>query len=89
MWWCCGKRDLNAPGCQYQKHSTKTEEQREEKEKEDDNTHKQVKCMCCKEYGHSADQCPRDPNYRSGFNVLEEDGRVENKKDAKKLNSDA
>jgi ribosomal protein S27AE len=23
MWWCCGKRDLNAPGCKYQKHTNK------------------------------------------------------------------
>lgn len=23
MWWCCGKRDVNAPGCKLQKHTTK------------------------------------------------------------------
>ena len=23
MWWCCGKRDVNATGCKLQKHTQK------------------------------------------------------------------
>lgn len=25
MWWCCGKRDYEAPGCKYRKHAWKSE----------------------------------------------------------------
>mmetsp|Transcript_11619 Transcript_11619/g.17612 ORF Transcript_11619/g.17612 Transcript_11619/m.17612 type:complete len:81 (-) Transcript_11619:556-798(-) len=45
--------------------------------------------MCCKEFGHTAEECPKDPNYRSAFNIIEEDDRIENMQDSKKLNQDA
>lgn len=88
MWWCCGKTDYNAPGCKVQKHST-----RDDKGNEGEASPgqlKQVKCLCCKEYGHQSEECPKDPNYRSNFDVQEEDARlVNNMKEKKKLNSDS
>jgi len=45
--------------------------------------------MCCKEFGHISEECPKDPNYRSTFNIIEEDDRIENRVDTKKLNADA
>jgi hypothetical protein len=27
MWWCCGKRGLDQPGCKYSKHETKNDEE--------------------------------------------------------------
>lgn len=88
MWWCCGGRGLNAPGCKYQKHTTK-EDHGSKGDMDDGNIHRQIKCMCCKEFGHMAGECPRDPNYRSQFNIVDEDVRVEHKKDAKKLHQDS
>lgn len=26
MWWCCGKRDRDAPGCKFQKHEAKEDD---------------------------------------------------------------
>lgn len=41
--------------------------------------------MCCKEVcGHREDECPKDPNIRNGFAVLDEDKRIEHKIDTKK-----
>jgi hypothetical protein len=48
-----------------------------------------MKCMCCKEFGHPAEECPRDPNFRSAFNILDEEERVEHKVDGKRVNQDA
>ena len=47
--------------------------------------------MCCKEYGHDAQQCHRDPNFRNqfDFDIEDEDERLENLTDIKKLNSDS
>ena len=47
--------------------------------------------MCCKEYGHDAQQCHKDPNFRNHFDfeIEDEDERLENLTDQKKLNSDA
>lgn len=30
MWWCCGKKDPNAPGCKTAKHESKEEDDDEE-----------------------------------------------------------
>lgn len=30
MWWCCGKKELTAPGCKTQKHESKEEDDDEE-----------------------------------------------------------
>ena len=51
----------------------------------------QIKCMCCKEYGHDAQNCHKDPNIRNPllFEPEEEEERLENLTDTKRLNSDA
>jgi hypothetical protein len=33
--------------------------------------------MCCKDYGHLAENCPKDPNLRTGLDDDEEMDRVE------------
>ena len=30
MWWCCGKRGQNTPGCKFSKHEVKNEEDEDE-----------------------------------------------------------
>ena len=87
MWWCCGKRDINAPGCLFQKHTT-----REDNNLDEDGNNagqRQIKCMCCKDYGHYAEECPKDPNIRQAYDAEDEDLRLENKQDNKKFLADA
>ena len=33
MWWCCGKRGKNQPGCKFSKHESKEDDD----EEDDDN----------------------------------------------------
>jgi len=66
MWWCCGKSSKDALGCKFAKHASKDDED----EDEDGiinakDLAKLVRCMCCKELGHSIEVCPRDPNYKT------------------------
>ena len=30
MWWCCGKKTKEAPGCKFGKHINKDDEEQEE-----------------------------------------------------------
>lgn len=56
IWWCCGKDSKDQPGCKYSKHESKEEE--EELEDDDGRLEKPIKnirCLCCKELGHSID----------------------------------
>lgn len=49
-----------------------------------------TKCMCCKEYGsHTENECYKDPNPRTGFDIFKEDDRINERKNDKKLFSDA
>jgi hypothetical protein len=32
MWWCCGKKGKDAPGCKYSKHESKDDEDDERKQ---------------------------------------------------------
>lgn len=49
-----------------------------------------MKCLCCKEYGHQPEECPKDPNFRSNFDINEESVRlINNMREKKKLNSDS
>ena len=89
MWWCCGKRDINAPGCKFQKHNTREDNNQEDG---DNNTGlRQIKCMCCKEYGHLAENCKKDPNLRTGAqDEQQEVDRIEAvKNEDKKFQSDS
>lgn len=50
----------------------------------------QKKCICCKEQGHSAEECPKDPNFRSAFDLSDEEERLKQGiADSKKLLSDS
>ena len=57
-------------GCKYGKHETKDDEDDEELDNEHDGdakkSNKYVRCLCCKEIGHTIDECPRDPNIKTG-----------------------
>jgi hypothetical protein len=35
-----------------------------------------VRCMCCKEKGHEAEGCPRDPNIRRVSEMKGEEDRI-------------
>lgn len=72
IYFCCGKVGREAPGCRFAKHESKEddeeldeEERRKEKEREQRIKNQNVCCYCCKETGHTASECTRDPNHRS------------------------
>lgn len=89
MWWCCGKTWKDAPGCKFSKHETKDDEEDEkDKEEEEKVKFKNIKCYCCKENGHTAANCNRDPNIRSYCDTQAEITRIDKYKDFKKLNTD-
>ena len=76
MWWCCGKRDINAPGCKRQKHSTREDKKEDGDDELLGDRMRQLKCTCCKDIGHLAEECPKDPNLRQAFDPEEEEDRV-------------
>ena len=81
MWWCCGKTGKDALGCKITKHFTKEEEDEDPEKVEDDEEQKKLKklyvrCNCCKEKGHDAEQCPRDPNIKTAGDLSEEEERL-------------
>ena len=88
MWWCCGKPSKDAPGCKFSKHVCKEDEDEDiEQSEETDQAlkNKYVRCYCCKEKGHRAQECPRDPNYRTSNDPNEEDMRVVKSKEFRKV----
>jgi hypothetical protein len=50
---------------------------------------KRMKCFCCKENGHTANDCQRDPNIRTNLEAIDEMARIDKFKEYKKLNSDS
>lgn len=45
-----------------------------------------ARCLCCKEIGHRIENCPRDPNLRTGERDTDLDfERIKNIKDFRKL----
>jgi len=88
MWWCCGKTKKNAPGCKYAKHIYKKDDD-DDDEIEENGQQKRLKCYICKEKGHKAEDCERDPNFRTNKDIDQEVERLENCKVKKLLNSDA
>ena len=90
IWWCCGKSNKDQPGCKYSKHESKEEDEEEsiEDESAPQRTITNVRCLCCKELGHSMEQCPRDPNLRSQVDLKEDYARIQKIKDYRKLNAD-
>ena len=91
MWWCCGKQGKESLGCKFSKHESKEDDEDdadgEEKLKEEQRL-KYVRCLCCKEVGHKIEDCPRDPNMKTNKEIDEEDDRINQIKDFRKLFSD-
>ena len=84
MWWCCGKTSKDAQGCVFKKHESKEDEDDFDdiKDRENDKFKlKRQKCQCCKDIGHSAKNCPRDPNFRTKHDIDDEEKRVVGLKD--------
>lgn len=96
MWWCCGKTTKDAPGCKFSKHLSKEDEDEdveqqdgEENEGEMAAKRKNARCYCCKEKGHRATECPRDPNIKTQADANEENLRIIKAKVFRKLLSDS
>ena len=90
MWWCCGKTNKDANGCKFSKHQPRTD-------KDDDCMQNpmatQVKrCKCCREIGHTIENCTKDPNLRTTIGnpdlVFDEFDRVETMRERKRFHSD-
>ena len=91
MWWCCGKPGKDQPGCKFSKHESKDDDEDDIQDDQDEGNKKQMKyvrCNCCKEVGHSIDQCPRDPNLRTAVNYTLDFDRIARIKDFRKLYAD-
>lgn len=70
MWWCCGKRGKDQPGCRFSKHESKDDEIEDDDQNKyanNDRMLKNVRCVCCKEIGHRIEHCPRDPNFKTNI----------------------
>mmetsp|Transcript_73701 Transcript_73701/g.168966 ORF Transcript_73701/g.168966 Transcript_73701/m.168966 type:complete len:606 (-) Transcript_73701:195-2012(-) len=74
MWWCCGRLGREARGCKFSKHESKDDdddedlddqEATERTEQEKRSKLQNVRCFSCKEIGHKAKECPKDPNPRT------------------------
>ena len=76
VWWCCGKQGKEAVGCRVGQHVSKEEEE-EGTEQQDRDKETLLMCASCREYGHRAPQCPKDPNYRSRYDIAEESLRLD------------
>ena len=91
MWWCCGKRGKDQPGCKFAKHESKDDEDEDEdagKFKTKGKHLKYMRCNCCKELGHIIDNCPRDPNIRTHEDPYTEIERTQKIEDFRKLFAD-
>ena len=87
MWWCCGKADPNTPGCKYSQHESKEDEEDDDEGKKfKELAHaKNQKCLCCKELGHTIQDCHRDPNIKTREDQQEDLQRIMQIKDYRKL----
>jgi hypothetical protein len=79
MYWCCGKTNKDSAGCRLGPHETKDEDEENEIDKFDKDGKRNlanVKCICCKEVGHSIEDCIRDPNIKRKLNAEKEVERI-------------
>ena len=88
IWWCCGKSGSDQPGCKYNKHESKDDDDAEQDEEFVEQKNIKIRCYCCKELGHTIDNCPRDPNIRSKVDTEKDFERIQKIKDYRKLNAD-
>lgn len=71
MWWCCGRKNKDDPGCKFSKHASRDEDADELENKDDFATaqlkkkKESVRCHCCKKVGHSGFNCTLDPNLKT------------------------
>lgn len=88
MYWCCGRKGKEAVGCFSSKHMAKNEDEDEEldREKDEKNKYANAKCSSCKEIGHKAHECPKDPNIQGG-DPSEDIKRIDEIKKRKKVNA--
>ncbi|CAD7955892.1 unnamed protein product [Amoebophrya sp. A120] len=84
MWWCCGKLGKDAIGCKFSKHESKDEDddldeqdRAEREERENKTRNAKIKCYSCKETGHIAKNCPKDPNLRTLYDPVPDLNRIE------------
>ena len=77
VWWCCGRQGKEASGCRINKHESKEEDEADEVAQKETAATSMQRCSSCKDYGHQAVQCPKDPNYRSRFDLIEEAVRLD------------
>ena len=79
MWWCCGKFGKDQLGCKYSSHESKDDDEDEDDEGNQDADQKNgkyIRCICCKEIGHSIDDCTRDPNIKTNAKADQEFMRI-------------
>lgn len=89
MWWCCGKRTKDAPGCKFSKHENKDDfEDANQNKEENEKMLKFMRCSCCKELGHVIEKCPRDPNFRTLASGDLEQKRINQISEFRKLHAD-
>lgn len=89
MWWCCGKGFKTALGCKQGPHESKEDEEEGAAiYGMDVQKLSNVMCRCCKEIGHTMEQCPRDPNIKTNQDPEEDIDRIMRIKDFRKLFSD-
>ena len=93
MWWCCGKIGKEQPGCKYSAHESKDDEDddemNDEQEGDKSQSKKYVRCTCCKEVGHTINDCMRDPNIKTHAKADQEFDRIQKMKDFRKLYADS
>ena len=92
MWWCCGKPGKDQPGCKFSQHESKDDDDEEmeaDQENDKDKSKKYMRCLCCKELGHSVEECTRDPNIKTNAKADEEFERIQKMKDYRKLFADS
>lgn len=89
IYWCCGKKGKEATGCQSSKHIAKEEEEEGvEQEKDDDKSkYANMKCSSCKEIGHRAHECPKDPNIQGKNDPGDDIKRIDEIRNKKKANA--
>ena len=76
MWWCWGKSNKDAPGCRYGKHESREDELDDQEMENPENKMKNIRCLWCKEKGHTDTDWPKDPNYKYGADIQLEFKRV-------------